>query len=248
MKIVILMRNSVYDWHSRSNRGKEVRWEKMILYMIAHKKGMTQIFDEDGKVLPVTVLQFVPGHVVMKKTEEKDGYNALVLGFEDIKESKMRKSEAGLYKKSNIPTKRMLKESRVGKKDLDNFEIGQEIGIDIFQKDEHVDVSAKSKGRGFTGVMKRHGMAGAKSSHGTHEYFRHGGSIGASAYPSRVFKGKKMPGRYGGTKVKIQNLLIAAIRPEKNIMLVKGAVPGPNKGYITVSHAVKKQTVQTRNS
>ena len=248
MKIVIFIRKSESDSLLRSERGKEVRWHKMILSMVAHKKGMTQIFDEDGKVIPVTVLQVVPGHVVRKKTEEKDGYNALVLGFEDRKERRLRKSEAGLYKKINIPSKRMLKESRVGKSDLEKFEIGQEIGIDVFQKDEHVDVSAKSKGRGFTGVMKRHGMAGAKRSHGTHEYFRHGGSIGASAYPAKVFKGKKMPGRYGGTKVKTQNLLIAAIQPEKNIMLVKGAVPGPNQGYITVSHAVKKQADQGRTS
>jgi len=212
--------------------------------MIANKVGMTQIFNEEGKVVPVTVIKVEPCSVVSKKTDEKDGYNALVLGFYNIKENKLRKSESGLFKKSNLTPKKNLKESRVLKEELDKFEIGQEIGIDIFKKDDWIDITGKSKGRGFSGVMKRYGMAGAKRSHGTHESFRHGGSIGASAYPAHVFKGKKMPGRYGGTRVKIQNISIAAINPDKNILLVKGAVPGPNGGYITVSHAVKKHAVK----
>jgi len=212
----------------------------MKLSLLAHKVGMTQIFDEDGKVIPVTVLKIKPAIVVRKKSYEKDGYNALVLGFEDVKENKIRKSEAGLYKKLNVTPRKILRETRLLKEDLDKFEIGQEVGIDVFNKDDIVDVTGKTKGRGFTGVMKRHGMSGAKRSHGTHEYFRHGGSIGAASYPSRVFKGKRMPGRYGGTKVKIQNLSIVNLVPDKNLMLVKGAVPGPNKGYVTVAPAVKK--------
>ncbi|KPJ87103.1 MAG: 50S ribosomal protein L3 [Spirochaetes bacterium DG_61] len=212
----------------------------MKLSLLAHKVGMTQIFDEDGKVIPVTVLKIKPAIVVRKKSYEKDGYNALVLGFEDVKENKIRKSEDGLYKKLNVTPRKILRETRLLKEDLDKFEIGQEVGIDVFNKDDIVDVTGKTKGRGFTGVMKRHGMSGAKRSHGTHEYFRHGGSIGAASYPSRVFKGKRMPGRYGGTKVKIQNLSIVNLVPDKNLMLVKGAVPGPNKGYVTVAPAVKK--------
>jgi len=204
------------------------------------KVGMTQVFDEEGKVIPVTVLKTGPCIVVRKKTVEKDGYSAIVLGYEDVKESKLRKSELGLFKKLGIPPKKMLIESRVDEESLDKFEIGQEIGIDIFKRGDFVDVTGKTKGRGFAGVMKRHGMAGAKASHGTHEYFRHGGSIGSSAFPSRVFKGKRMPGHYGGERVTIQNLLVVDVKPEENLLIVKGAVPGPNKGYIFVAHAKKK--------
>jgi len=216
----------------------------MRLKMIGNKIGMTQIFDETGKIIPVTVVMVSPCSVVDKKTDGKDGYNALVLGFGEGKEERLKKSELGLFKKAGISPKKILEESRVLKEELDQFKIGQEIAIDIFKKGDAVDITGKSKGRGFTGVMKRYGMKGAKTSHGTHEHFRHGGSIGASAYPARVFKGKKMPGRYGGTRVTVQNLLIADIKPDKNIMLVKGAIPGPNKNYVTVAHAIKKQAAR----
>ena len=212
----------------------------MRLKLMGNKIGMTQIFDESGKVTPVTVLRVGPCVVVEKKTEERDGYSALVIGFEDMKESRVRKSELGFYAKAGISPKRHLAESRVSQADLDQFEIGQEISVDIFTKGDFVDVTGKSKGRGFTGVMKRYGMAGAKSSHGTHEFFRHGGSIGASAYPARVFKGKKMPGRYGNTRITTQNLLVSDIRPDQNLLLVKGSVPGPNRSCVTVASAVKK--------
>ncbi len=211
----------------------------MKIRMLGNKVGMTQIFDEKGTVIPVTVLRVGPCYVVAKKTEEKNGYSAIVLGFEDIKESKVRKSELGLFQKANVSPKRMLKESRVSKEELVKFEIGQELNIELFKKGDFVDITGKSKGRGFSGVMKRHGMAGAKRSHGTHEYFRHGGSIGSSASPSRVFKGKKMPGRYGGARVTVQNLMVADVKPDKHIMLVKGAVPGPNREYIEITHTVK---------
>jgi large subunit ribosomal protein L3 len=214
----------------------------MIINMIGNKVGMSQVFDEGGRVVPVTVLQVGPCYVINKKTEESDGYTALVLGYQDVDEKRVRKSELGLFNKAKVSPKKMLVESRISKTELDNFEIGQQIGVDIFEKNGFVDVAGTSKGRGFAGVIKRHGMAGAKSSHGTHEYFRHGGSIGASAYPGKVFKGKKMPGRYGGKRVKVQNLTINDIKPEKNVLLVEGAVPGPNRGHVTVSHAVKKQT------
>jgi large subunit ribosomal protein L3 len=212
----------------------------MRLKLMGNKIGMTQIFDESGRVIPVTVLRVGPCVVVDKKTEERDGYSALVIGYEDMKENRARKSELGLYAKAGVSPKRHIAESRIPQSDLDQFEIGQEIGVDVFNKGDFVDVTARSKGRGFTGVMKRYGMAGAKSSHGTHEFFRHGGSIGASAYPGRVFKGKKMPGRYGNTQVTTQNLLVSDIRPEQHLLLVKGSVPGPNRSYVTVSSAVKK--------
>jgi len=212
--------------------------------MIGTKVGMTQIFDETGKVIPVTILKVGPCYVVRKKTIENDGYSALVLGYGDIKEKKVRKSEMGLFKQTNIPPKKILKESRVNPEELDNFEIGQEIKVNIFKKDEYVDVTGKSKGRGFAGVMKKHGMSGAKKSHGTHEYFRHGGSIGSSAYPSHVFKGLKMAGHYGASRITVQNLKVVDVREDKGIILVKGAVPGPNKGYLFISHAVKKPVAQ----
>jgi large subunit ribosomal protein L3 len=214
----------------------------MRMLMLGNKLGMTQVFDQNGTVISVTVLKIGPCWVVDKRTEEKNGYSAVILAFEDIKENRVRKSELGQFKKAKLPTKRIMRESRVSKEELDKFEIGQEVNIDLFKKGDFVDISGRSKGRGFTGVMKRHGMAGAKRSHGTHEYFRHGGSIGASASPSRVFKGKKMAGRYGGTRVTVQNLLIADVRPEKSIMMVKGAVPGPNRGNIEVAHSIKRMT------
>jgi len=212
----------------------------MALQVMGRKLGMTQIFDESGQVTPVTVIQVGPCTVVRKKTEGKDGYNAMVLGYRDEKEQRLRRSELGQYRKAGVSPKRMMRESRVAGEELDQFEVGQEITVELFEKGGFVDVTGRSKGRGFSGVMKRHNMSGAKSSHGTHEYFRHGGSIGASASPSRVFKGKRMPGRYGGTRVTVQNLQIADVRPDKGILLVKGAVPGPNKGLVSVTHAVKK--------
>ncbi|MFW6139153.1 MAG: 50S ribosomal protein L3 [Spirochaetota bacterium] len=212
----------------------------MRVHIPGNKVGMTQIFDQEGSVVPVTVLKVGPCYVVDKKTEKRDGYNALVLGYGDVKEKKVRKPQKGLFQKAGIPPKKILKESKVSKQELDNFEIGQELSAEMFKKGKFVDVSGKTKGRGFSGVMKRHGMSGAKKSHGTHEYFRHGGSIGSSASPSRVFKGKKMPGRYGWARVTVQNLEICDIKPEKNIVLVKGAIPGPNKGDVYVAPAVKK--------
>ena len=212
----------------------------MAIRLLGSKIGMTQIFDEDGTVVPVTVCKVGPCYVVDKRTKEKNGYSALVIGFGEMKESRVKKPDGGRYKKAGIPPKRWLKESRVSTEELEKFEVGQEIGIDLFKKGDLVDVSGDSKGRGFAGVMKRHGMAGAKSSHGTHEYFRHGGSIGASASPSRVFKGVKMPGRYGGTRTTIQHLLVADVKSDKNLVLLRGAVPGPNRGKIEIAHSVKK--------
>ncbi len=235
----------------KAGRNKFIRPERMgrrcyeeqgmRIKMIGNKIGMTQMFNEKGEVVPVTVVKVGPCTVVNKKTDEKDGYNALVLGYGEIKESRVRKSELGLYKKADAAPRRMLRETRIKPEELDTYKIGQEIAPgDIFKSGEYVDITGNSKGKGFSGVIKRYGMAGAKSSHGTHEFFRHGGSIGASASPSRVFKGKKMPGRYGGNRITVQNLLIADIKPGKNVILVKGAVPGANRGYVTVAHAVKK--------
>jgi large subunit ribosomal protein L3 len=212
----------------------------MGLKLMGNKIGMTQIYDESGRVIPVTVLRIGPSQVINKKMEERDGYTAVVLGYEDAKEQRVRKSELGVFGKAGVAPKRHLAESRLPVEELDKFEIGQQVGIEFFSKGDYVDITGKTKGRGFTGVVKRHGMSGAKRSHGTHEFFRHGGSIGASATPSRVFKGKKMPGQYGGNQITVQNLLVSDIRPDQNLLLVRGAVPGPNRSYVTVALAVKK--------
>lgn len=212
----------------------------MGLHLMGKKLGMTQIFDESGQVVPVTVIALEPCMVLRKKTGEKDGYDAVVLGFGDTKEQHLRKSELGQYRKAGVSPKRVMRESRLAGDELNNFEIGQEVTVEHFEKGQFVDVTAPSKGRGFSGVMKRHNMSGTKSSHGTHEFFRHGGSIGASASPSRVFKGTRMPGRYGGTRVTVQNLEVVAVRQEKNVVLVKGAIPGPNKAQVSIARAVKK--------
>jgi large subunit ribosomal protein L3 len=212
----------------------------MGLKLMGNKIGMTQIFNEDGSVVPVTVLRVGPCVVVDKKTASRNGYCALVLGYGDVKESRLGMSELGLYRKAGIEPKGRIVESRVSAEELDRYEIGQKIDLSLFNKGDHVDVTGTSKGRGFTGVIRRHGMSGAKSSHGAHEYFRHGGSIGSSAAPSRVFKGKKMPGRYGGGRVTVQNLLISDVRPEQHLLLLKGAVPGPNRSQVTVAQAVRK--------
>jgi len=217
----------------------------MRIKIMGNKIGMSQIFSEEGKIIPVTVVKVGPCYVVGKKTEEKNGYTAFVLGYDDVKENRVRKSELGLFSKAGIPPKKILFESRVKSEELEKYEVGQEINLDMFKKGDYVDVTSRSKGRGFTGVVKRYGMAGAKSSHGTHEYFRHVGSIGSSAFPSRVFKGKRMPGRYGGTKVTVQNLSVVDVKPDKGVLLLKGAVPGPNRGYIFITHAVKKSAVTT---
>lgn len=219
--------------------------------LIGKKVGMTQIFDADGNRIPVTVID-VRGNVVVQKKSEtgKDGYAAVKLGFEDAHKHEKDGSEprwrlsrprVGVFASAGIDTpKRHVRELRVTEGELDRYEVGQEIGADQFKADEFVDVTGTSKGRGYTGVMKRHNFAGGKASHGVHEYFRHGGSIGASAHPARVFPGRKMAGQYGNTRVTVQNLRVVATRPEDGALLVKGAVPGPNGGLVMVKSAIKK--------
>ncbi len=219
--------------------------------LIGKKVGMTQIFGEDGNRTPVTVIE-VGGNVVIQKKSEtgKDGYAAVKLGYGDAHKHekdgeeprwRLSKPRVGVFAKAGIDTpKRHVREVRVTESELDGYEVGQTVGADIFKAGDWVDVVGTSKGRGYTGVMKRHNFAGGKASHGVHEYFRHGGSIGASAYPARVFPGKKMPGQYGNTRVTVQNLRVVAVRPEDGAILVKGAVPGPNGGIVMLKSAIKK--------
>ncbi len=226
-----------------------------MLGLMAKKMGTTQIFDENGNQVLVTVLKVGPCYVLNKRTNEKDGYTALQLAFEEMKERykkvykdgkkvsvrvKPNKPMAGIFEKANVPFCRYVKEFRVNENDIDKFEVGQKLTIkDIFENVEWVDITAKSKGRGYQGVVKRHGFAGGPMSHGT-RFENRGGAIGASTTPSRIFKGIKMPGQHGNRTVTIQNLKIVKIIPEENLMLVKGSVPGAINSMVMVKWAVKK--------
>lgn len=219
--------------------------------LIGRKVGMTQLFDAEGNRSAVTVIE-VGGNVVVQKktTESKDGYNAIKIGFgkvhQHVKDGaeprwRLDRPSVGVFAKAGISAPRQhVRELRLDVAELAKYEVGQELGPDLFVAGEFVDVTGTSKGRGYTGVMKRHNFAGAKGSHGVHEFFRHGGSIGASAYPSRVFPGKKMAGQHGNARVTVQNLRVHSVLPEQGLVLVKGAIPGPNGGVVLVRSAIKK--------
>lgn len=199
--------------------------EKVI---IGKKVGMTQIFDENGRVIPVTVVQAGPCRIVQKKTEEKDGYKAIQLGFEEISDKKLNKPQKGHFAKAKVPSFRYLKEFRVN--DPEEYEVGQEIKADIFAQDELVDVTGISKGKGFAGGIKRHGFQRGPMAHGS-KYHRRPGSLGAKG-PARVFKGRKLPGRMGASRVTVKNVMVKGVDASQNILLVRGALPGPKKGML----------------
>ena len=206
--------------------------------MILGKKiGMTQIF-EDEKLVPVTVIEAGPNFVVQKKSDDKDGYNAITLAYDDKKEKNTIKPEMGLFKKAGVTPKRFLKEFKV--EDLAAFELGQEINVDVFEGIEFVDISGTSKGKGTAGVMKRHNFGGNRASHGVSRNHRLGGSIGMSSWPGKVLKGKRMAGQHGNATVTVQNLRVVKVDAEHNLLLIKGAVPGSKNSYLVIRPAVKK--------
>lgn len=206
--------------------------------LIGKKIGMTQLFGSDGNVVPVTVIETGPCVVVQKKESGKDGYNALQLGFGSRKSQRVNKAGQGHMGKAGKGAFRVLREFRL--EDVSGYEVGQEIKVaDLFKVGDRVDVSGTSKGRGFTGVIKRWGFGGFPASHGTHEYFRHGGSIGNRSFPGRVFKGKRMAGHWGSETIAVQNLEVVAVRAEENLLLVKGAVPGAKRGTLLIRPTVK---------
>ena len=197
------------------------------------KLGMTQVTEQD-QVIPVTALKVGPCLVIQKKEVKKDGYNSLQLGFEEVKK-KLNNPQMGHFKKWGVSQKRYLYEVRIDdEKMFSSYKTGDEINVGIFQKNDLVSVSGISKGKGFAGVMKRHGFKGGPASHGVSQWHRRPGSIGASASPSRVFKGKKMPGRMGGKKVTIKNLEVIDVNKEKNLLLIKGSCPGKNGDIVIV--------------
>ncbi len=205
--------------------------------IIGRKLGMTQLFDENGSVIPVTLIEAGPCVVSQKKTVDKDGYDAIQLGFEDIDEKKLTKPQAGHFKKTGVKPKRYLKEFRL--EDTSGYNVGDTVAIDIFSEGELVDVTGTSKGRGYTGVIKRWNFAILRMSHGAGPVHREGGSKGANSSPSRVFKNKKMAGQMGNERVTVHNLKVAKVDAEKNIIAIRGAVPGANNGIVYLRNAIK---------
>ena len=204
------------------------------------KVGCTQVFLEDGNVARVTVIQAGPVTVIGKRTQDKDGYTALILGFEERKEKHTNKPAMGFFKKAGTSPKRIVKELRCEAAFADKYEVGSNLKLDeMFQPGQKVDARGTSRGRGFTGVMRRWNFAGNVQTHGTHEYRRHGGSIGTNMTPGRTLPNLRMGGHYGDEIVSILNLEVAKVDAEKNLLLLKGGVPGSKNGLVLVRHAIK---------
>jgi large subunit ribosomal protein L3 len=199
--------------------------------LIGRKIGMTQVFDEKGDVVPVTVIEAGPCTVTEIRTSERDGYTALQLGFGTNKEKRFTKPYLGQFTKRNLPPSRHLREFRIP--DVSAYTLGQTLNASVFEKGEHIDVEGTTKGRGFAGIIKRHGFKGGHASHGP-TMGREPGSIGSSAYPSRVIKGKRLPGRMGGKPLTSKNLMVAGVDAEQNVLLVRGAIPGPTNGLVFI--------------
>jgi len=204
--------------------------------LIGKKLGMTQIFWDDGSVIPVTAIEAGPCVVIQKKAEDVDGYDAIQLGFDRVKEKAVTKPLKGHFKKADKGSFRILREFRV--ESTDEYEVGVELTADIFKVGDYIDVVGTTRGRGFAGVVKRHGFKGGRATHGS-MFHRAPGSIGASAWPSRVFKGKRMPGHMGNHRQTVQNLMVVGIRPEQNLILVKGSVPSGKNGIVLIKDSIK---------
>lgn len=205
--------------------------------IIGRKVGMTQVFTDDGRVEPVTVIEAGPCFVTQIKSVETDGYNAVQLAFGEVKAANVNKCQQGAFKKAGVEAKRVMKEFKYD--DTSKFALGQEIKADMFADGDIVDISGVTKGHGFTGVIKRWNQQRLKMTHGVGPVHREVGSMGANSTPSRVFKGKKMPGHYGHEAVTVQNLRIVRVDADRNLILVKGAIPGPKKSIVTIKSAVK---------
>jgi len=204
--------------------------------IIGRKIGMTQIFDESGKVIPVSVVLAGPCVVVQKKTVDKEGYSAIQVGYEDVREKLVNKPVKGQFAKANIPLKRFLKELRI--ENADTYNVGDVLKADVFASGDHVDVSGVSKGKGFQGVIKRYHASRGPTTHGS-KFHRAVGSMGASSFPARTFKNKHLPGHMGNANVTVQNIEVVKIDVEKNLILIRGGIPGPRKGLVMIKETVK---------
>jgi large subunit ribosomal protein L3 len=209
---------------------------------LCRKLGMTRVFEDDGRCIPVTVLEAGPNAVVQKKTPESDGYAAVQLGAVDRRPATVSKPVRGHYERAKVAPKRHLAESRLTPEEAEQYQVGQEVSVEVFEKGQRVDVVGTSKGRGTAGVIKRHNFSVHTEGHGTHEYFRHGGAIGAGSYPSRVIKGLKMPGRMGNERVTTRNLEVVRVDPERNLLYLRGAVPGHPGGLVRIRPAVASRS------
>lgn len=214
----------------------------MSIQIICRKIGMTQIFVETGECIPVTVLKADPNRVVQIKTEKTDGYSALQVGAGSRRDKLVSKAVLGHFQKANVATPRELAECRVTPEEASGFEVGQEIKVDVFEKGQRVDIAGTSKGCGTQGVVKRHNFKVKRRTHGTHEAHRHPGAIGAGAYPGRVIKGMKLPGRMGNESVTTHNLEVVDLDAEKGLLFVRGAVPGHRNGIVKVRPTVKARS------
>lgn len=207
--------------------------------ILGRKVGMTQIFDEEGRVVPVTLIEAGPCYVVQKKTLENDGYISVQLGFEALKESKVKKPQAGHFQRAGIAPLKFLREFRID--NHDDLEEGQVIDVSVFEAGDVVDVTGTSKGKGFAGVVKRHHFAGGPKTHGQSDRHRAPGSVGAGTTPGRVFKGMRMAGRMGGERVTVSNLTVVIVDPEKNLLAIKGSIPGAKNSLVMVKATTKAQ-------
>jgi large subunit ribosomal protein L3 len=208
--------------------------------LIGKKVGMTQVFTDEGNLVPVTVVDVNTCTVVGKRTPEKDQYSAVVLGFGEAKEKRLTKAQVTAFKKVNAPLRRHLKEFRVSAEELGGYNVGESIKADLFSKGQIVDVTGITKGRGFSGVMRRWNFKGSQTkTHGTHEYQRHPGAIGQRKTPGRTYPNKKMPGHYGVEQVTTQNLTVVGVDVEKGLVLVKGTIPGHNDGIVYIRPSIK---------
>ena len=207
--------------------------------LIAKKLGMTQLFLDDGTRVPVTVLSVKGNTVLAHRTEERDGYTALQVGFEDQKPSRLTKADLGRFKKAEVSPRKHVREFRVPADLLDKHPVGQDLSPEMFEEGSIVDVTGTSKGKGFQGVIKRHHMRGTKATHGVHEYYRHGGSIGCRLTPGRVVPGKKMAGQMGNERKTVQNLRVARVMLDEGLILIRGSVPGATNGVVLLRHSHK---------
>ncbi len=206
--------------------------------LLGRKLGMTRIFDESGKVIPVTVIEAGPCYVTQKKTVESDGYSAIQIGFEETEQRKLTRPEWMRLKKVDLPPLRHLRELRMS--DVSGYEVGQKLLVDLFKPGDKVDITGLSKGRGFAGGVKRHGFGGGPATHGQSDRQRAPGSIGSGTTPGRVYKGTRMAGHMGNHRTTVQNLQVVMVDPERNLLLVRGAVPGAKNGLLLIREAVKQ--------
>jgi len=211
----------------------------MGLGIIGKKVGMTQIFDQDGNCIPVTVVQAGPCFVTDIKTKERDRYTAVQLGYQEVPERKLTLPQRGHLKAAEVKPLKVLREFRVSEDSVADLSLGQEVDVSLFKPGDYVDVTGTSKGKGFTGVMKRHNFRGTKATHGTHEYFRHGGSIGGCV-PAHTVKGRKMPGRSGAARVTLQNVEVVQVRDSEHLLMIKGGLPGARNSLVLIRKAIKK--------